>query len=80
MPVQSNFLEEGIGVEFITSGVLTGEEIIAANQELYTRENLLRLRYKVIDRTSCTRLPGNKQGHQSDSDSGPGGWKELAGT
>ena len=54
MPVGVNFLEDGVGVELVISGVTTGRENIEANLKLYTEENLSRLKYKIIDRTACT--------------------------
>ena len=54
MPVQINYIQDGIGIEFISSGIVTGKEIIEANKKIYNRENLLRLRYKIVDRTTCT--------------------------
>jgi hypothetical protein len=54
MPVQINFIEDGLGIEFISSGIVTGSEIIQANEKIYTGEILPRLRYKIIDRTNCT--------------------------
>lgn len=54
MPVKINWLEEGRGVEFIASGVVTGAEIIAANRQIYQRGKLSKLRYKIVDRTGCT--------------------------
>lgn len=54
MPVKFNFLEDGRGVEFISTGVVTGDEVIAANKQIYTDEILVKLRYKIIDRTGCT--------------------------
>lgn len=54
MPVQINIIQGGIGIEFISSGVVTGQEIIEANNKIYTRENLLSLKYKIIDRSNCT--------------------------
>jgi len=54
MPVKINFLENGAGIEFISSGTVTGKEIIEANDKIYTPENLSRLKYKIIDRTTCT--------------------------
>ena len=53
MPLNANFLQGGMGVEYVSSGTLTGGEIIEANEKLYTRENLQKLRYKIIDRTAC---------------------------
>lgn len=54
MPVKINILENGTGIEFIASGIVTGKEIIAANKKIYTAEHLSGLKYKIIDRTACT--------------------------
>ena len=55
MPVTTNFLENGAGIEFMSSGIVTGKEIIEANRKIYTPENLSRLKYKIIDRTTCKK-------------------------
>lgn len=44
MPVKVNILDGGRGIEFISSGIVTGEEVIATNNEVYTRDNLEKLR------------------------------------
>jgi hypothetical protein len=54
MPIQINYIQDGIGIEFILSGVVTGEEIVAANKDIYNYENLCRLKYKFIERSMCT--------------------------
>jgi myo-inositol-1-phosphate synthase len=54
MPIDINCLDGGTGIGFIASGVVTGTEVIEANKKIYNRKNLLRLRYKIIDRTNCT--------------------------
>jgi hypothetical protein len=54
MPVQINIIEDGLGIEFISSGMVTGSEIIQANETIYTCEILPSLRYKIVDRTNCT--------------------------
>jgi hypothetical protein len=54
MPIQINYVSEGIGVEYIYSGVVTGRDIIDANDITHQRETLQRLRYKLVDRTGCT--------------------------
>ena len=54
MPIQINILDDGEGIEFIASGIVTGEEIIEANRKIYTREKPLRMKYEIIDRTHCT--------------------------
>lgn len=55
MPIQIKYIDEGIGVEFISSGVVTGADIIAANKEIYRNENFYRQRYQIVDRTNCTK-------------------------
>ena len=55
MPIQIKYIDEGIGVEFIGSGVVTGADIIAANKEIYRNENFYRQRYQIVDRTNCTK-------------------------
>lgn len=54
MPIQIKYLDGGIGVEFIGTGVVTGADIIAANKEIYRNENFYRQRYQIVDRTKCT--------------------------
>jgi len=39
MPIQINYLDKGTGIEIIASGIVTGEEIINANKEIYNEEN-----------------------------------------
>jgi hypothetical protein len=55
MPIQIKYVDEGIGVEFIGLGVVTGADIIAANKEIYRNENFHRQRYQIVDRTYCTK-------------------------
>ena len=54
MPIQIKYIDGGIGVEFIGSGLVTGADIIAANKEIYRNENFYRQRYQIVDRTKCT--------------------------
>ena len=42
MAVRINYLDNGIGIEIIASGIVTGEEIIKAHEEVYNEENLLK--------------------------------------
>jgi hypothetical protein len=55
MPIQINYLDNGTGIEIIASGIVTGEEIIKANNEIYKEENIHKQRYHIIDRTHCTK-------------------------
>ena len=54
MPVRINILQGGIGIEFFSTGIVLGREIIDANSRIYTAEILQRLNYKILDRTTCT--------------------------
>ena len=55
MPIQIKYINGGIGVEFIGSGLVTGADVIAANKEIYRNENFSRQRYQIVDRTNCTK-------------------------
>ena len=55
MTIQIKYIDGGIGVEIIGSGVVTGADIIAANKEIYRNENFYRQRYQIVDRTKCTK-------------------------
>jgi hypothetical protein len=54
MSIKINYLRDGEGIEFIAFGGVTGTEVIEANKKIYNRGNLLRLKYKIVDRTNCT--------------------------
>ncbi len=55
MTIQVNYLENGIGIELIASGIVTGEEVIEAHKEIYNEEDFKKQRYKIVDRTDCTK-------------------------
>ena len=55
MTIHVNYLENGYGIEIIASGTVTGEEIIDAHKQIYKKETLKKLRYKIVDRTDCTK-------------------------
>jgi len=61
MPIQIKYIDGGIGVEFIGSGLVTGADIIAANKEIYRNENFSKQRYKIVDRTNCTKYQASKE-------------------
>ena len=55
MTIQINYLDNGIGIEIIASGIVIGKEIIEAHKEIYNEENLRKQKYQIIDRTHCTQ-------------------------
>ena len=55
MPIKINYIKDGVGVEFVLTGRVTGAKIIEANKEIYsTTEKILKQKYQIIDRTRCT--------------------------
>ncbi len=55
MTIEVNFLDNGIGIEIIASGIVTGDEIIEAQKEIYHADNLNKQKYQIIDRTDCKK-------------------------
>jgi len=55
MTIQIKYLKNGIGIEIIESGIVTGEEVIEACKEIYNEENFEKQKYKIVDRIDCTK-------------------------
>ena len=55
MTIHVNYLKNGYGIEIIASGTVTGEEIIDAHKQIYKKETFKKLRYKIVDRTDCSK-------------------------
>ncbi len=68
MAIQINYLDNGIGIEIIASGIVTGEEIIKAQEEVYNEENLQKQKYQIIDRTHCTEYQVSSEDIEKISD------------
>ena len=51
MTIRINYLDNGIGIEIIAAGLVTGEEIIRARNEIYNEENLKRQNGKVAGKS-----------------------------
>ena len=68
MTVQINYPDNGIGIEIIASGIVTGEEIIKAQEEIYNEENLQKQKYQIIDRTHCTEYQVSSEDIERISD------------
>ena len=62
MPIKINYIKDGVGVEFVLSGRVTGAKIIEANNKIYsTTEKILKQKYQIIDRTRCTEYHINAE-------------------
>ena len=68
MTVQINYPDNGIGIEIIASGIITGEEIIKAQDEIYNEENLQKQKYQITDRTHCTEYQVSSEDIERISD------------
>jgi len=55
MTIHVNYLDNGVGIEIIASGTVTGQEIIEAQKEIYNPDHLNTQKYQIIDRTGCTK-------------------------
>ena len=53
MTIKVNYIDDGVGVEIVATGCVTGDEIIDAHQEIYSPDILKKQRYQIIDRTEC---------------------------
>lgn len=56
MPYEIQFEDLGRGVLVTLVGSITGEELIAANEAMYSQDRDHRLRYQIWDHTSLERL------------------------
>ncbi len=54
MPIKVNLIDNDRGVEILASGLVTGKDLIAAQQEIYAPDKLSRQRYHIIDKSMCT--------------------------
>ena len=53
MAIKIQYIDDGVGIKIIASGIVTGEEIIEAHKEIYSKTNLKKQRYQIIDRSNC---------------------------
>ena len=53
MTIKINYIDDGVGIEIVASGCVTGDEIIEIQREIYSPDNLKKLKYQLIDRTEC---------------------------
>lgn len=55
MTVQVNYIDGGIGVEVIATGVVAGDEVIEAYNKIYAPDRLSKQKYQLIDRMQCEK-------------------------
>ena len=54
MPIKTIYMEDGLGITYHAYDLVTGNEVINANEEAYSRKDFPERRYKIVDRTDCT--------------------------
>ena len=54
MPIEVNYIDDGKGVEILASEVVTGKELIAAQDKIYAPYTLAAQQYHIIDKSQCT--------------------------
>ena len=61
MPVEIKYLDDGLGVSFIGEGIVTGEDIISSNKQIFSsEEKMIKNKYGLIDYSSVTKLEVSK--------------------
>ena len=57
MPIDIRYLDNGIGVLYIGQGIVTGDEIIKSNRNIFSsKERMEKLKYGFIDYSNITQL------------------------
>jgi len=56
MPIELQYRDDGAGVVYVCTGVVTASEFTEANEEVYAEESVDRHRYQLIDSTATERL------------------------
>lgn len=57
MPIQVRYLDNGIGVMFIGEGIVTGEDVINANKEIFSSEGKMKnFKYGFIDYSNASHF------------------------
>lgn len=55
MAVEVNYIDGGVGVEIVATGIVTGEEAIQAFDRIYAPEVLVKQKYQLVDRMQCEK-------------------------
>lgn len=55
MGIEVNYVDNGIGVEMLSSGIVTGVDVIEAHEQVYHPDILQKLKYLLVDRSACEK-------------------------
>lgn len=57
MPIQVKYLDNGLGLLFLGEGIVTGDDIIDSNNEIFSsREKMKNFKYGLIDYSNITQF------------------------
>ena len=57
MPIQVKYLDNGMGVMFIGTGIVTGDDVINSNKEIFfSEEKMKNYKYGLVDYSNISRL------------------------
>lgn len=55
MTVQVNYIDDGVGVEVVATGIVAGDEVVAAYSKIYAPDILAKQKYQLVDRMQCEK-------------------------
>lgn len=57
MPIQIKYLDDGLGGLYIGEGIVTGEDIISSNRQVFSsEEKMMKIKYGLIDYSNITKF------------------------
>lgn len=59
MPIEIQYTDDNIGVEFCAVGEVTGKDIIEGEKKIYQSKGFVNLRYWIVDRSRCSKYEVN---------------------
>ncbi len=55
MPIEIQYTDDNIGVNFFAVGEVTGKDIIESEKKIFQSKGFVNLRYWIVDRSQCTK-------------------------
>ncbi len=55
MPIEIQYTDDSIGVNFCAVGKVTGKDILESAKDIFQSKGFVNLRYWIVDRSRCTK-------------------------
>ncbi|MCH7645204.1 MAG: hypothetical protein IH974_10250 [Myxococcales bacterium] len=68
MPIELRYRDDGSGVVYICTGVVTAADFFKASEEVYSEERIDRLRYQLVDFTATEHLDSNLEDTRTNAE------------